>query len=102
MDHSTAHDAGYAIGMLVGHLLFYGGLIALGVYFGNRLARNRRGVVFVRWPVGVALTVIVLLLAGQCAAPTKAQGVPGVLDLSAPAKAGARSAACNVGFRLLA
>lgn len=65
MDHS-AYDAGRAAGAIVGYLLIYGGVIALGVFFGNRLAR-KRGVLFVRWPLHVAFALVLLLLAGQCA-----------------------------------
>ncbi|MDG2534986.1 hypothetical protein P6144_15105 [Sphingomonas sp. HITSZ_GF] len=74
MEHSAAYGAGYAAGTLIGYLLFYGGILALGVFFGKRLAR-KRDTGFVRWPLHVAFALIVLLLMGQCAGRSGAQDV---------------------------
>lgn len=74
MEHSAAYDAGRLVGAIVGYLLVYGGIIALGVFFGKRLAR-KRDVGFVRWPLNLALVLVVLLLVGQCANRNQAQGV---------------------------
>ncbi len=74
MDHSAAYDAGRLAGTVIGYLLVYGGLIALGVFFGRRLA-GKREVGFVRWPLSLALVLVVLLLAGQCANRNQAPGV---------------------------
>lgn len=73
MDHS-AYDAGRAVGAIVGYVLIYGGIIALGAFVGKRLARER-GVVFVRWPLHLAFALVLLLLAGQCASRSQAQTV---------------------------
>jgi len=74
VDHSAAYDTGRLAGAIVGYLLVYGGIIALGVFFGKRLAR-KRDVSFVRWPLNVALVLVVVLLLGQCANRNQAQGV---------------------------
>jgi len=74
VDHSAAYDSGRLAGAVIGYLLVYGGVIALGVFFGKRLAR-RRDVGFVRWPLSLALVLVVLLLAGQCAGSNQRQGV---------------------------
>lgn len=71
MDQSAAYGSGYALGTIVGTLLFCGGLLWLGIAIGNWRAR-RRGLVFVRWPVGVAFALILLTLAGQCAPKAQA------------------------------
>ena len=68
MVDSAAYNAGHIFGTFV----FIIGILAIGVYFGNRLARNRDDGIFVRWPVGVALAVVLLGLLGQCSAPTQA------------------------------
>ncbi|MEP9357900.1 hypothetical protein [Sphingomonas sp. KR3-1] len=72
MDHSAAYDAGHAAGAIIGYVLIYGGIIALGVFVGNRLAR-KRDTRFVRWPLLIAFGLVLLLLAGQCANPGRAQ-----------------------------
>lgn len=72
MDQATAHGAGYAAGTIFGYLFLYGGLLALGIFFGKRLAR-KRDTAFVRWPVGVACALILLLLAGQCSRTARAR-----------------------------
>jgi predicted MFS family arabinose efflux permease len=74
VDHSAAYDAGRVAGAIIGYLLVYGGVIALGVFFGKRLAR-KRDIGFVRWPLALALMLVLLLLAGQCAKYGQAPGV---------------------------
>jgi TonB family protein len=64
--HSAAYDAGHTFGII----FFSVGILAIGVYFGNRLAAKRNDAIFVRWPVGVALGVDLLALLGQCSTPT--------------------------------
>jgi len=68
------HSAAYNAGHILGTIAFISGILAIGLYFGNRLARKREDGIFVRWPVGVALAVILLGLLGQCSAPTRAAG----------------------------
>ncbi|WHU02727.1 hypothetical protein [Sphingomonas sp. NIBR02145] len=54
-------------------------MIALGVFFGKRLAR-KRDVGFVRWPLNLALVLVLLLIAGQCANRNQAQGVASSME----------------------
>lgn len=79
MDHSAAYDTGRLAGTVIGYLLVYGGMIALGVFFGKRLAR-KRDVGFVRWPLNLALVLVLLLIAGQCANRNQAQGVASSME----------------------
>ena len=65
MNQSAAFEAGNSVGTLAGYIVIYGGILALGYFFGNRLGRRREGV-FVRWPLGVAILLVLILLAGQC------------------------------------
>jgi hypothetical protein len=71
MDDPSTYNAGHAIGSIVTYVVLFGGILALGMFFGNRLAR-KRGVPFVRWPLGVAFALVLLLLAGQCSRPSQA------------------------------
>jgi hypothetical protein len=71
--NSAAYNAGHAFGTVA----FIIGVLAIGVYFGNRLARKRDDGIFVRWPVGVALAVVLLGLLGQCSAPSQAKTAAG-------------------------
>lgn len=73
MNQSAAFNAGHAAGTAMGYVILFGGLLALGIYFGNRLSKKRDDGTFVRWPVGVALAVILLLLAGQCSSASAGQ-----------------------------
>ena len=57
----------------MGYVILYGALLAVGIYFGKRLGNKREDGLFVRWPVGVALGFMFLLLAGQCSSPSAAQ-----------------------------
>jgi uncharacterized membrane protein HdeD (DUF308 family) len=75
VDQSAAYDAGRVVGTIVGYLLIYGGILALGVFFGKRIAR-KRGSGFVRWPLQLAIGVVVLLVLGQCAGRNAARAAP--------------------------
>ena len=83
MNQSTAYGAGESVGALIAYIVIYGGVLALGVYFGNRLARKREDGSFVRWPVGVAIAIVLLLMIGQCSSPSQAQSasVPNDIDV---------------------
>ena len=76
MDQSGAYNAGHSVGIIIACIVIYGGIIALGVYFGRRLSRRRGDGVAVHWPVGVAVTLILLLLIGQCSTANKARSAP--------------------------
>ena len=76
MNESGAYNAGQSVGTIIAYLAIYGGIIALGIYFGNRLGRKKDGI-FVRWPVGVAIVIVLVLMAGQCSAPANASRVVG-------------------------
>jgi hypothetical protein len=73
MNQSNAYDAGYSMGTVVAFIVIYGGIIALGWYFGRLIGRKREEGSFARWPLGLAVAVDLVLLAGQCSAPIKAQ-----------------------------
>jgi len=72
VDHSAAYDAGRAAGAILGYAVIYGGILALGAFIGNRLAR-KRGTLFVRWPLHVAFALVLLLLASQCGQRSRSQ-----------------------------
>ena len=76
MNQSTAFNAGHLVGVSIAYIVIYGGILALGIYFGRRLARKRGDGTAVRWPVGVAVAVIALLALGQCSAAIQAKPVP--------------------------
>lgn len=78
---SAAYNSGHSVGTVVAYIVIYGGILALGVYFGNRLGRKREDGMFVRWPVGAALALVLLLLVGQCSAPAKAEAAVGSDDV---------------------
>jgi len=69
VENSAAFNAGQVFGSLVVLVI----ILAIGVYFGNRLARKRDDGLFVRWPVGVALAVDLVAILGQCSTPGHAQ-----------------------------
>jgi hypothetical protein len=62
VNNSPAYNLGYALGPIIFGVV----VIAIGIYFGNRLGRKRGDGIFVRWPVGVALAIVFLGVAGQC------------------------------------
>jgi TonB family protein len=68
----VVHSAAYSVGHTFGTIFFFVGVLAIGVYFGNRLGKKRNDGIFVRWPVGAALAVDLLALLGQCSGPTQA------------------------------
>ena len=70
MSQSGAFNAGHVIGTIVAYV----GIIGIGIYFGNRLGKKKDGI-FVRWPVGVAIVIVLLAMVGQCSAPAKANSV---------------------------
>ena len=78
---SASYNAGHSVGTVVAYIVIYGGILALGVYFGNRLGRKREDGMFVRWPLGAAVALVLLLLVGQCSAPAKAEGAVGSDDV---------------------
>ena len=75
MDQSAAYNAGQTTGTIIAFIAIYGGILALGYYFGNRLGRTRGDGTLVRWPIGVACVLVLLLMIGHCTAPSNAQEV---------------------------
>lgn len=73
MNQSAAFNVGYSVGTVLAFITFYGGILALGIYFAKRLARKRDDGVPVHWPIGLAVAVDVLLLLGQCSGSTATQ-----------------------------
>lgn len=71
MNEADAYNVGYSFGTIGAAIIIYGGIIAIGVYFGNRLGQKRDGV-FVRWPVGLAIAIALLLMVGRCSDPKEA------------------------------
>lgn len=71
MENSASFNAGVVLGHLVGFVLLYGGILALGVYFAGRLSRNRGYGDKVRWPIVVAFLLDIVLLLGQCSAAAR-------------------------------
>ena len=77
MNNSAEYNAGYALGSVLAPIILAGIVLAIGIYFGNRLARKRNDGIFVRWPVGVALGVILFGALAQCSQPAATNQVSG-------------------------
>lgn len=65
-----------AAGQAVGEIVFYIGVVALGVFFGKRLGRKRGGK-FVWWPVLVAVALVLVALFGKVSSASQATRMSG-------------------------
>lgn len=73
----TAYSTGYITGMVV----FYGAIIFLGFYFGDRLAKKKGMVGLVKWPMAVSFAFVFLALLSQCSSKAEAEQHPIQVDI---------------------
>jgi hypothetical protein len=65
LEHSAGYNAGVGIGFMLSLLLIYGGIIVIGFFVSRWLTRSRRDGRKVRWPLWVAIALVLLILLGQ-------------------------------------
>ena len=67
MEQSAAYNAGVGIGFLLSLLLIYGGILAIGFFASRWLSKGRSDGRNVRWPLWIAIALVVLIGLGQLA-----------------------------------
>lgn len=67
MDQSAAYNTGAGIGFLFSQLLIYGVILVVGILVSRWLSKGRSDGRKVRWPLWIAIALIVLIILGQLA-----------------------------------
>ncbi|WP_442679574.1 hypothetical protein ACSBM8_19135 [Sphingomonas sp. ASY06-1R] len=73
MEHSAGYNAGVGIGFLLSLLLIYGAIILIGIFVSRWLTRSRGDGRKIRWPLWVAIALVLLMLLGQLGSLGRAQ-----------------------------